>query len=504
VLDEAGAPIPDVEVTGYPRLPSWTVRTVQGVLIEELGGSGRTGPDGRVQMAGLRGGAALQLSLRHPDYLDPAPEVAVAAEEVELVMERELSIRGRVLDDAGQLVEDGRLTIRRPARPPRHSPGSVTTNLWLRDGVNLRVDNLRAGEVELSIGVEGYAPERLKVVLEPGQDLDDLEIRLTRGARLEGRILSSRGEPIADAKVLSYPRDRTSLQVDFLSTDSDDQGFFALDGLAPGSYNLEVRHLEYKSHRREVDVQSARASVGLGEIELEGPLLTVAGRVVDAEGRPLDGAEVKLEGVGFHVQPQDSTGGFRFGVPKDGTYRLVASSPGLAPTVRAVEVAGASVDGLELRLGAGARITGRVIDLQPEELSWLVVAAAEVDGAPFASRLRRRGVAGLDGAFSIDGVSPGRWRVTARLEGRQVSASSDVVVEPGEPDVEVELELGDRGLPLRGQVLHNGVPAAGVRVGQFAVTDGDGRFELENIQPGDVFLYLKGPWGDYTWQAEDW
>ncbi|MEM8997312.1 MAG: carboxypeptidase-like regulatory domain-containing protein, partial [Acidobacteriota bacterium] len=490
--------------TGYPRLTSRTSRQIEGVLINELRASGRTGPDGRVQIAGFRRGAALQLSLRHPDYLDPSPKVAVAPEEMEYVMERELSIRGRVLDDAGRPVEKGTVTVLRPPRSPGDVVGRYTTSLWLRDGSNLRLNSLRAGEVELIFGVEGYAARRVKVVLEPGQDLEDLEVQMARGARLEGRVVSTRGEPITGAAVATFPGGRPMAQADPVSATSDGQGFFMLEGLTPGPHDLEVRHSEYKSQRREVDVESAGASIRLGEIELEGPLLHIAGRVVDADGRPFEGAEVKLEGGGFHRQPATGPAEFRFGVPRDGIYRVVASAPGRAPAVRSVEVAGASVDGLELRLEAGARILGRVIDLQPSELTLVSVAATEIDSLRYASRLVRRGVAGLDGDFTIEGVPPGRWRVTARLEGRQVIASREVVIEPGETDVEVELELGDRGLPLRGQVLHKGVPAAGVQVGQFAVTDGDGRFELESVQVGDVFLYLKGPWGDYTWRAEDW
>jgi protocatechuate 3,4-dioxygenase beta subunit len=205
-----------------------------------------------------------------------------------------------------------------------------------------------------------------------------------------GRVVDASGAPVAGARVLassvdggmqflgSFPLDaRGAGEMSWLKrteTTSGSDGRFQLHGLRPGSMRLAVRGAGYAPYDESNRALPSGTSFDLGSIQLE-PGVYLAGKVVDARGQAVEGADVlRLAEPG-----QAEFGGFfgGAGVPvaktaADGSFALDQLAPG--PWALRVESefypharlsgetshAGEHVDGLVIALEEGLEIHGIV------------------------------------------------------------------------------------------------------------------------------------------------
>jgi protocatechuate 3,4-dioxygenase beta subunit len=94
-------------------------------------------------------------------------------------------------------------------------------------------------------GAKGPGRAGTPIVLQAGQQLPDLQLRIARGAAITGTVRDQTGEPVRNAQVfLTRPEDaRTSAQVVSGGVESiltDDTGTYRFWGLAPGTYLVGV------------------------------------------------------------------------------------------------------------------------------------------------------------------------------------------------------------------------------------------------------------------------
>jgi hypothetical protein len=247
------------------------------------------------------------------------------------------------------------------------------------------------------------------------------------------------------------------------------------------------------------------------------PLDRYAGRVDDPEGRPVEGAEVRVVGSATGdralIPSSESAtsgpgGAFTLSAPDGAT--LEACHPGYAPGRTVLDFAARSTRRVVVKLGAAgtrgapAPIAGRVVS-----------GGAPVEGALVAARLLLRvgpGSAGepvtaqattdADGRFGLRELGPGRYLLTASREG--FAQARAVVARAGE---EATVELS-RGGTLSGVVRDagTGAPLAPFHVearrggrgwkllvGAATVVDASGRFELRALPPGPVVLLASAP-----------
>ena len=214
----------------------------------------------------------------------------------------------------------------------------------------------------------------------------------------------------------------------------------------------------------------------------------MAGAVVELED--------EVDGEHSYQATTDAEGGFRIASVADGRYQLRASKIGLAPAELdgGLEVAGAAVEDVELRLLAGAMIEGELLGLSFEEVAQVRVEARQRGGR------RHRGTVAHEGGYRVTDLSPGDWQVQVRawLEGGSRQAQERVVVEPDVGRVWRDLEFG-QGVALDGQVLHRSQPLDGTKVrlrgfdiavDRSVVTDLDGRFRMADLKSGSYRLEL--------------
>jgi hypothetical protein len=203
----------------------------------------------------------------------------------------------------------------------------------------------------------------------------------------------------------------------------------------------------------------------------------------------------------------DARGEFRFAAPEGAV--LEASKDGFLPGRAEVDWIAAAAGEVRVVLGPahrplGAReaIAGRVVARGgPPVPGALVTAEPERrfgGGPPIA-----QAVAGPDGRFELAELGPGRYRLTARADGRAPGSLSRV--RPGSKDVVIELAPGGR---LRGCVRDaGGAPVAPftlvvqVRRGALeldpqrsvSIIDPSGCFALDDLAPGPAVVVAVAP-----------
>lgn len=405
-------------------------------------------------------------------------------EPLVVALEEAFTLRGRVVGPEGEPVAEADVDLAwQDALPEEEGGLPVGPSLaWSertdRDG-RFALAGLPRGEAEINIVAGGYVPLESEPVAVPVPDpAAELTFVLQRGALLEGRVATSDSRAVAGAKIA----------VGSVAALSDDEGFYALAGVAPGRSEIELAHPHYaRVHKRRNLVE------GANRLDFELPAgQEVTGRVVDERGTPVAGARVRLRSdsrFGFREYRARSRddGGFRLAPVADGSYVLGAGAAGYPDTTspESVVVAGEAVTGLEVALARGADLVGKLMGLAPEEM-WRVEIEARDGGGE-----SRPAEVDLTGHYALRGLALGSWQVRARLRGGERQAQARVELRQAGEVVQRDLAFDER-LRLSGLVLFADQPFAGARVSlraehmsvERAVTsDHTGRFRFEDLEP---------------------
>jgi hypothetical protein len=359
----------------------------------------------------------------------------------------------------------------------------------------------------------GAVPSRLPIsVAPPGPASSD-----ALPARFEGRVVSrTTGQGVAGAD-LTFSRGGVAASVR-----AGPDGAFRFDPPEEGRWLLAAVTAsgflpfapEWGHSPVQLDARLGRHVRGL--VVHLAPAEEILGRVVDAEGHPVAEAEVRLLGVASEAAlvsipdrfTSDARGEFRFSAPVGAV--LWARRAGLAPGRAELDLLASLERRLTVALGPPhgplgepARISGRVLAREGGPLPGaLVVADREPAFGPGAAVAQV--AAGADGSFDLAGLDPGRYRLTARAEGRAPGVARGVAA--GRRDVVLELAEGGR---LRGCVRDaaSGAPVAPFTVlvldrrGPFFRTlqrsrsfvDASGCYALDDLAPGPAAVVVSAP-----------
>ncbi|HEY3451869.1 MAG TPA: carboxypeptidase regulatory-like domain-containing protein [Myxococcales bacterium] len=220
----------------------------------------------------------------------------------------------------------------------------------------------------------------------------------------------------------------------------------------------------------------------------------IAGRVVDAAGKGVPGAQVTARGPALLELKAGAGGAWRLSDLEAGDYVLFASSGLLAsdPVGPVPLGPGEELRDLALVLDTGAAISGTVLDSR--------------DGKPVAGAKVGAGASTVaaddQGAFRLAGLPGGTVVLTATAEG-YVPRTSEVELVRGRERTGTELHL-DRAGRVKGRVTSNGAPVAGAEVwaarygfasrlsslAPVAVTDPEGAF-AGDVPPGRMELVAR-------------
>ncbi|HQN06023.1 MAG TPA: carboxypeptidase-like regulatory domain-containing protein [Thermoanaerobaculia bacterium] len=412
-----------------------------------------------------------------------------------------------------------------------------------------RVRGLRPGSATVRAEEPRHVPwTRHSVPIEKGASRT-LDVLLTRGATLSGRVVDEDGRPVAGAGVSLLSSSESSLdaavrlrgEASRLRTRPD--GSFTATRLPPGeNQRLSVQHPEFERGTvGGISLVAGGTRSGVVVTIRRGVVLT--GRVSDPDGNPIAGAEVSA-GRSFSVR--SSSGGSLTRVrvemmeaPRtarsggDGAFELRGLAPGgVSVTVkapgRATETVdpvllerGARPDPVEIVLEPGATISGRIVRRTGEGASGYFVLAQN-PRKPSGGRGSTSATPEADGTFRIEGLRAGEtydlqlfgtsagfgpgprkagilapadgveWVVegTGRIEGSAVDAKT------GQPlgAFEVSYQSDRQGTGRVIRVARGGGRFAGGAGEAQLVESPDGRFALEEVPSGkwQVVVTAKG------------
>ena len=273
-----------------------------------------TGPDGVFYLEGLATGETYELQVMGQAGLGPRKAGVVApAEGVELVVTGTGQIRGRVVDgDSGRAIPDFQVRYQPDAQGgmrfvmrmgPGRGRGPYEKQPFHAEDGSFVLEDVAAGRWTVEAFAPGYqAGSASAVAVGEGEATEGVEVRLSKGGVITGKVLESRGgRPILDATVraeLSGGGPRMAMirmggEGGDNETATDAEGRYEIAGLAPGTWTVTASHPDWSEATTSVELKDAPATA---DIRL-GRGGSVGGTVL-AGGRPVAGAQVSLSAAG--------------------------------------------------------------------------------------------------------------------------------------------------------------------------------------------------------------
>lgn len=342
-------------------------------------------------------------------------DVDAGRADLRIVLTRGLTIEGRVLSDAGEPLRRemlaevlGRLANGDPDFTRRR-------RVRLSDGL-LRVPGLAPGRYDLSVRPITLAgdPDLTDVAATLVRDVEagttGLEVRLARGAVLQGRLEDDAGQLVLSKGWVRALREGETRRDLAVMVDAPGDGTFRLGPLeANVRYDLEAGGFGVLRSGRTRGVAPGDARVVI--VLSRGA--RIAGRVLDADGKPVPrgvsvgafASEGSLEQPGRRMFASTGEDGrFVLGGLPDLPFEVQAGG-GLSGYLgeQASDVKPNTED-LVLHVSPGVRLVGTLVDAQGKPVATTSLGAN--DGAHRAA-MHPYAQVGPDGRFTLSGLQPG-------------------------------------------------------------------------------------------------
>ena len=449
-------------------------------------------------------------------------------------------------------------------------------------GGRFEIKGIDPGRYRLSVSRNGFVPQEYGqrkpndpgaiLSLRPAQDLRDLLFRLIPSAVIAGRVINEDGEPLPWVQVSAlrevYSRGKKSLTSE-TTVPTNDLGEYRLFDLRPGRYfvRADYKPNEHVIGRDETErtgggeqqgyvpmfypgtSDPARAStltVKAGE-EIPGleilirpvPAFTVRGRIYNLVSRLSAAYTVTLlpsESSQWFTLPERNTladapdGSFVIRDVLPGSYTLIAfwSDEGRRyHAFQKLEVGNADVDGANLTIAQGTRLSGHVTwegrhSLEADFLTVFLQGADRSYGFSQPARVS------ATGSFALNDVFDGRYRLAITGLGKDcylkevrygaADGLADGFNVSRGTNASLEVTISSRGARIQGSVtdkdirpvtdvwvvlLPVGEPRGQDGLSQKVATDQYGHFVLRGIPPGEYQLFCWDEVEDGAWEDPD-
>jgi hypothetical protein len=285
------------------------------------------------------------------------------------------------------------------------------------------------GSYQAGVDKEGFArPERVPVMVAEGAGVQGIELRLTRGASVVGRVTGVEGSELARVQIIAQGRGLP------LGGRVEPDGSYRIDSLPEGEWRVRAELPGTALYAEGVVRLEPGASEARLDLEMEHGY-ELSGRVRRG-GAPVSGETIGLEGPGGRrsVADTDADGRFRFSGLAAGTYRLRLGNPfGRATRDETIDLQADRDVTLDIPT---AQVTGRVVDAADSS----PLPGATVQLVAENGLILGQAQADSRGLFVIRDVAPGPWRLRAQANGYAPGEATVQVDSTGESG-EVELAL---------------------------------------------------------------
>jgi hypothetical protein len=350
---------------------------------------------------------------------------------------------------SGTVVADdaAKVPVRRAAVSVRNSDSGAALMLMTDDTGHFEFRDLPAGRFTVSASKPGYVSTNygakrpqmpgLTIALADGQHVSDVTIRMPRGAVITGRVVGEQGQPVPNLRIVASERVIVNGEPSYRGFGSgaqtDDRGIYRIYGLAAGSYIVHA---------------SISPGIALGG---GAPRVTTAAEVQWAQSA----ASTRPGAQSSALPPPPPRGqGHRYTtVYYPGTTDHAGAS---AVTVGASEERSA-VD-FVVQLVPTATVEGIVlgIDGQPVGMNVQIMALSKAT-VPMLGLIEfpPRASVAPDGRFSVSGLAPGEYMVTARAASSTARPMPAGRGGQGPPSMDLwaTADLSIAGLDMTGVVL---------------------------------------------------
>lgn len=431
----------------------------------------QTDAEGRYHLAGVRPGRPTLMAFA-PGYAETqVPGVTIREGEevnaVDIVLRPAGSLAFRLLARDGKTPLAGRrLSYRlRPQEAPVAYQEKTWPNASTDESGRCFIARLQPGTYQLEVVLDGLHLARTAMI-RAGETLE-LDLVLA-GGKIQGQVLSDKGQPIPDAQVFLTSRDWFEQHGQYaltplpsypgssggLITRTDESGRYCLEAVPDGRQTVVVLATGYARSAREVKVQDHAAvqgvdfnlpETGAGELTL---------RIYLPEtGQPLAESPVTVRvarqtpGGEYGLQRQaktDAQGQVDLGRFDTGRYDVSAKAEGYAAGIRqrlelnpgdhlnvAVRLQrGGEVTGWVLQSPAGSPVAGARVEFLPQESFDLW---RDQPPLPEPFPLLRGGItySGPDGRYHIPALEPGLYAARVLVAGEPVAWQENISVEEG-------------------------------------------------------------------------
>jgi len=339
-------------------------------------------------------------------------------------------------------------------------------------------------------------------------------------AMISGRVTDMRtGEPLVKAFVMA-----DMLEGRNLVTRADSSGFYQLDKLSSGMYELSAFAFGYY-----LQVYPETLDVGMGDtitgIDFElytMPTGAISGRVTDSiTGESIANARIfvhNIQGCEKSLAFSDSSGYYFIDKLQEGSYRASAFARGYKPLkyFTSIEVIADSVNsGVDFQMKSKSnqregKIFGQIRDENTGlPLSFALIIAYSVSPGTEYEQVE---VADKDGKYVLEDLPILPFKVLATHSGYISEYYSETLLEenaveitPTSSNVNFALSAAQEGfLNLGGGIRSEGEPIRNASVYAYsssgevvasAISNSEGEYVIENLLPGEYLLLTTSPEG---------
>lgn len=439
--------IPEIEVVLFPgaslegEIVTGAGAPIEGARIRLFllgeggpeGAAARTNSHGRFTLRSLESGTWRVLA-GATGFRRASTEVQVPEEaRIRIVLGEDAGLFVAVLSAEGVPVEGAHVkALGRTGGLPADGGAGVT-----REDGRIRLQGLLAdGDEALVLEVKHprFAPERKSV---SGEDLErgTVEVVLSPGVEIGGRVVDGAGEPVSGA-VVEVSKEPGGVAKTLRTTS---RGEFLFRRLAAGMYDVRATTLAQGSSRLE-RIEAAAEKASALELRLEAGAGSVGGRVVDGQGNAVVLCPVTLSSPGTADEGTRGPPALRTVTDEDGAFRFDGLVAG-GTTTRELVAGGGKLESVPITVEMGesglllvverfGSIRG-MVSSPGEGRSHAIRLAGPARGAGAAAPERTYRLSSGEGSFHLRGLAPGKYKISV-LTGGAEAPGGDVEVIAGE------------------------------------------------------------------------